>query len=188
MRYLYSLVLIGFLSFISCGDGDIKVSNFDFENSNLETCSSGDKRVFFKRNTSSPESIALSIPNIEEAFLETQSIEIQLNSNYKLSYRLHDDFIQSNYFCQAIPPIEPSTKQEYVSETGTAILDIEVINSNIEEGKDLDSYPYTLTTRVSIVLKNISLNNGNETIIRETYVLGTIPNFMHRTINGPSQE
>ena len=188
MRYLYSLLIIGFLSFISCGDGDIKVSNFDFENNNLETCTNGEKRVFFKRNTSSPESIALSIPNLEEAFLETQTIEIQLNSNDRLTYRLHDDIVPSNYFCQPIPSIEPVTKQEYVSETGKAILNIEVINSNIEEGKDLDSYPYTLTTHVSLVLKDISLSNGNETIIRETYALGTIPNFMHRTINGPSQE
>lgn len=176
------------LSLLSCGDGEIKVSNFNFDDSKLETCENNDKRVFYKRNNASPESIALVVPALEDLFLESQTYEFRLNTEDRFTYRLHDDVITSNYYCQAIPPLEPATKQEYTSESGIAVLNIEVINSNIEEGKDLNSYPYTLTTHVSVYLKDISLNNGNETIIRETYNLGSIPNVLVRTINSPSQE
>src|SRR5699024_3193703 len=96
--------------------------------------------------------------------------------------------VPNNYFCQSIPPSSPKTEQEYVSDTGIATVYILVRNSNEEEGNPPNTYPYTLTTQVTVVLNDISLYNEEETIIRETLSLGTINSVLSRTITGPDHE
>lgn len=189
MRYawllLFSLAILTF----SCSDGDIILTNFNFDDIALETCESRSNRVFFKRNTNSPESIALTLPKTDSIYFTTDTLEYKIDGGIsKLYYRLHDESIPNDYFCQSIPPSHPKTEQEYVSDSGTAIVYVEVINSNIEEGNPPNTYPYTLTTQVRVVLKDISLYNGEETIIRETFRLGTITNVLKRTITSPDQE
>lgn len=189
MRYAWPLLFVLIISTISCDDGDIIVTNFDFENSSLETCETNNSRVFFKRNNSSPESIALTLPKTDSLFYRTDTIQYILNGNTaKLFYRLHNEQVLSNYFCQSIPPSYPKTEQEYISDTGTAMVYVLVKNSNEEDGNSANTYPYTLTTQVSVVLKDISLYNDDETIIKETLSLGTINNVLSRTITGPDQE
>ncbi|HLW15040.1 MAG TPA: hypothetical protein VKX30_06045 [Flavobacteriaceae bacterium] len=189
MRYAWFLLFLLTFTLVSCSDGDIILTNFDFENSPLETCESQNSRVFFKRNKNSPESLALTIPKTDSLYYRTDTIQYPLNGNTaKLFYRLHDEQVPNNYFCQSIPPSYPKTEQEYVSDTGMAIVYVLVKNSNKEEGNPVDTYPYTLTTQVSVILKDISLYNGDETIIKETLSLGTISNILSRTIVGPDQE
>jgi len=189
MRYAWFLLIILIATTISCDDGDIIVTNFDFEDSSLETCETNNSRVFFKRNNSSPETLALSIPKTDSLYYITDTIQYALDGNTaKLLYRLHNEQVPSNYFCQSIPPSYPKTEQEYVSDTGIATVYVLVKNSNEEEGNPTGTYPYTLTTQVSVVLNDISLYNDEETIIKETLSLGTINNVLSRTITGPDQE
>lgn len=189
MRYAWSLLFLQIIFITSCSDGDIIITNFDFENSGLETCENNHSRVFFKRNNESPESLALVIPKTDSLYYKSDTIQYPLNGNTtKLFYRLHNEQVPNNYFCQAVPPSFPKTEQEYVSDTGVATVYILVKNSNEEEENPSNAYPYTLTTQVSVVLKDISLYNEEETIIKETLSLGTISNVLSRTITGPDQE
>jgi len=189
MRYVWSLLILLVIGTVSCSDGDIILTNFDFEDSTLETCENNNSRVYFKRNQSSPESLSLTLPNTDSLYYQTDTIQYSLNGNSaKLVYRLHNEQVPNNYFCQSIPPSSPKTEQEYVSDTGIATVYILVRNSNEEEGNPPNTYPYTLTTQVTVVLNDISLYNEEETIIRETLSLGTINSVLSRTITGPDQE
>lgn len=189
MRYAWSLLLLLAITVVSCNDGDIILTNFDFEDSTLETCENNNSRVFFKRNTSSPESMALTLPKTDSLYYKTDTLQYVLDGNTsKLFYRLHDEVVTSAYFCQPVPPSNPKTEQEYVSDSGKATVYVVVKNSNEEEGNPANTYPYTLTTQVSVVLKDISLYNGDETIIRETLTLGTINSVLTREITSPDQE
>lgn len=189
MRSTWSLLLLLIITATSCSDGDIILTNFDFENVSLETCENGKSRVFFKRKTQSPESMALSLPNTDSLYYKADTLEYRLDGNTtRLFYRMHDDIVTANYFCQSIPPSDPKTLQEYVSDAGTATVYVVIKNSNIEEGKPLDSYPYTLTTEVHVSLNNIVLYNGKETTIIENMSLGTIKNVLKRSITSPDQE
>lgn len=189
MRYTWCLLLLLSITVISCSDGDIILTNFDFGNSALETCENNNNHVFFKKNTTSPESMALTIPKTDSLFYRTDTLQYELNnSTTRLFYRLHDEIVTSSYFCQSVPPSHPKTEQEYVSDSGTATVYVLVRNSNEEEGNPPNTYPYTLTTQVSVTLKDISLYNGDETIIKETITLGTINNVLSRTITSPDQE
>ena len=189
MRYAWSLIFLLAFTAISCSDGDIILTNFDFEDTALETCEDGASQVFFKRNSQSPESMALTLPKKDSIYYKADTLRYVLNgNNSKLFYRMHSDLVPVNYFCQSVPPSSPKTEQEYVSDSGTATVYVVIKNSNIEEGKPLDSYPYTLTSSVSVVLNNISLYNGKETIIKESINLGSIKNILKRTITSPDQE
>ena len=189
MRYAWPLLFVLIISTISCDDGDIIVTNFDFENSSLETCETNNSRVFFKRNQSSSESLSLTLPKTDSLYYQTDTIQYTLNGNTaRLVYRLHSEQVPNDYFCQSIPPSFPKTEQEYVSDTGIATVYVLVKNSNEEEGNPPNTYPYTLTTQVSVVVNDISLYNQEETIIRETLSLGTISSVLSRTITGPDQE
>src|SRR5690625_6326850 len=123
MRYVWSLLILLVIVTASCSDGDIILTNFDFEDSTLETCENNNSRDYFKRNQSSPESLSLTLPNTDSLYYQTDTIQYSLNRNSaKLVYRIHNEQVPNNYFCQTIPPSSPKTKQEYVSDTGIATV------------------------------------------------------------------
>jgi len=156
--------LIFTLIFYSCDDGDITVTSFEFEDSNLKLCEIGEKKVLWVvKNQDVFESMSLELKddalrnNLEERILTTDvggdPIEIELNENTgnRLVYRIYDSEITGNeYFCQAVPPASPRVKEEYVSGGGTVIITT-VFNdlapdadadgdgiSNMDEGIDLE--------------------------------------------------
>ena len=70
MRKLVLLIFIPLL-FQGCNDGDIIVTNFDFEDAQLQQCGDTSNVVFFKINPQVNESISLLIPTSQELFIET---------------------------------------------------------------------------------------------------------------------
>src|SRR5690625_6179663 len=91
MRYVWSLLILLVIVTASCSDGDIILTNFDFEDSTLETCETNDSRVYFKRNQSSSESLSLTLPKTDSLYYQTDTIQYNLNGNKtRLIYRLHN--------------------------------------------------------------------------------------------------
>jgi hypothetical protein len=131
------LVLLLSLLLLSCNDGDIIVTAFDFENVNLQTCKGAESYVFFKINSASAESISLRLSTSEELFLESSTLQIVLNGTSNVvNYRNYDGEITSTYFCSAIPPIEPLVTVDYIGASGIALLLTETIlndNDGLEE-------------------------------------------------------
>lgn len=121
----YTLFILLFLiTFVSCDDGDIIVTSFDFEDQNLQYCEGASSLVFFKINTASQETIALNIVQ-DPVFLETTAItSIQLNTSNFVTYRSFNDAITPSYFCSSIPPTSPIVTVEFLAEAGVAELDV----------------------------------------------------------------
>ena len=111
---------------MSCDDGDIIVTSFDFEQETLELCTNFETPlVFFKINPDNNESIALSFSTNEDIFgagdgqLETRAYEMQLSGDDNLTYRRFDGSVTSDYFCNPIPPATPIVVEEFISTDGT---------------------------------------------------------------------
>lgn len=163
MKKILAALIFTFI-FYSCDDGDITVTSFDFEDSNLQLCEIGDKKVLWVVKSQDVfESMSLELKddalrdNLDERILTTNvggdPIEIELNeaNNNRLVYRIYDGEVKGNeYFCQAVPPASPRVKEGYVSGGGTVIITT-VFNdlapdadtdgdgiSNIDEGIDLE--------------------------------------------------
>lgn len=137
-KYLLVLLTASFL--ISCDDGDLIVTNFDFESNTFQSCTGPQNRqVFFKLNNDlSNEAIALAF-NLEPAsedFLiaEVGTLTIPLNTRNQVIYRTFNSEVESDYFCNEIPPISPRVVEEYRSTSGGEI----VITSTLRNDKDLD--------------------------------------------------
>lgn len=108
---------------LSCNDGDIIVTNFDFEDATLQDCTTVTQTVFFKINPNVNESISLVLTTSDVLFTATgtETFELSEGTNY-VSYRLFNDVVTANYFCNPLPPTSPLTNQEYSGTSGTVQL------------------------------------------------------------------
>ena len=119
MKKILALVLL--CCFYSCNDGDIIVTDFDFEGQTLERCTDFDF-VFFVINSEINETLALQFTT-NALFLEEEGeVEVQLSSSNNVVYRRFDGEVTSSYFCSPIPPASPLVIEEFTSTAGTATL------------------------------------------------------------------
>ncbi|WP_424493417.1 hypothetical protein [Salinimicrobium sp. GXAS 041] len=147
----YFFALCAVLMLASCDDGEIIVTNFQFEENNFEWCSGpDDTQVFFKINNDlSNEAIAVIFelePFSDDFLLEPLSEDdvflveaiderrIPLNSENEVVYRTFNGDVGDNYFCNEIPPTSPGVLDEYRSTSGGEI----VIYSSLNNLLDLD--------------------------------------------------
>ncbi len=135
MKKIFGLIIVFVLS-ISCNDGDIILTSFDFDDQDLEACGGPGGYVFFKINTSTQESISLLLNTTDVLFTESGIVEYTLDESNFVNYRKFDESITSDYFCSSVPPNSPIAIQNYLANSGTALLTTVTTlddNDNIEE-------------------------------------------------------
>ena len=138
MKKLFNLIS-AILLCSSCNDGDIVLTNFDFDDQNLEICGDVGDYVFFKVNTSIKESISLRLNTTVVLFTEPGIVAYILNESNFVNYRKFSEDVSSSYFCNNIPPTSPLADQDYIATSGTALLTTEISlddNDSIEEEVD----------------------------------------------------
>lgn len=124
---LFPIVLFLFLG---CDDGDIIVNDFNFDaDSSLDLC----EFQFEQRNvkvlhlvTDSNEAISFTfeqniLENIENV-LNPETFSVPITSSNKVNYRrLASSVNGDDYFCQPVPPSQPTVVEEFVSTTGGVV-------------------------------------------------------------------
>ena len=145
MKNIFIIIIVSCL-FYACNDGDIIVTEFNFDESSLNNCGSPGSYTFFNiNNSSAAESISLNLITTDILFLESGVREFQLNSSSNtVNYRKYNDDVSSDYFCNNIPPLSPDVTLEFLGESGIAELTTTVSkldNDGIEEDitSDLDT-------------------------------------------------
>ncbi len=139
MRKLLSLSFAALLLF-SCNDGDIIVTDFNFDDPQLSWCGDNQSQVLYKINNSGVnEAIAfrfdLTTANPQFFLPEEGQITIPLNATTnQVVYRVFDGEVDRNYFCNEIPPVSPQVVREFKSTTGGEVL----ITSTIANATDHD--------------------------------------------------
>ncbi len=123
MRKILFLTLLLSLQY-SCNDGDIIVTDFNFEASNLNTCGGPGAYIFYNvNNSSAAESISFVLETNNILFLESSIEEYVLNGTTNIvNYRKYDNDIDDDYFCSIIPPTTPNVTIEYIGASGVAVL------------------------------------------------------------------
>ena len=139
MRKLFFISILLSL-FSSCNDGDIIITDFNFEASNLNNCGGPGAYVFYNINNSLfAESISLFLETSDILFLESGIVEYVLNGiTYAVNYRKYDNDITDDYFCSNIPPTTPSVTIEFLGASGIAVLTT-IVTKNDEDGIEEDS-------------------------------------------------
>ncbi|HPF10096.1 MAG TPA: hypothetical protein PKW08_13435 [Flavobacteriaceae bacterium] len=120
---LFRVVLVCSLLTLSCNDGDVIVTTFDFSDSDLQFCGGQGGYLFFKFNGAQTESLSLLLGTEDQLFLTTNTREFTLNgtANYA-NYRIFSAEATSGYFCAEVPPTSPDVLSEYQANSGTAQL------------------------------------------------------------------
>ncbi|WP_031425320.1 hypothetical protein [Flavimarina sp. Hel_I_48] len=156
LRYFLIFVLF---AFVSCNDGDVIVTNFDFEGLDINLCRTAQvnqpeniKYVFSKINPDTQEALVLEFITSEPILSKTtdgKPYEIKFNgTTAKVNYRIFNAEVTEDYFCSAIPPASPIVNEEYISGEGTALItvtgirmDDDGVPSEVERGlgnEDID--------------------------------------------------
>jgi len=138
MRKLFFIFIIFSLLF-SCNDGEIIVTDLNFETSNLNNCGGPGAYIFYNINNSlSAESISLILETSDILFFESGTVEYVLNGNtYVVDYRKYDGDITDSYFCSNIPPTSPGVSIEYLGASGIALLTT-IVTRDDEDGIEED--------------------------------------------------
>lgn len=148
MKKIFAALLFSFALY-SCDDGDISVTSFDLEDSDLSICEIDDKKVLWVVNNEDVyESMSLelddnalndSLTNVLTLNVE-DTIEISLSGEKnRLVYRIYDAEINGRqYFCQGVPPGSPRVLEEYVSAGGTVTITTSFNDLGLNEDADAD--------------------------------------------------
>ncbi len=133
--------LLSTLLLSSCDDGDIIITNFEFDDVELQLCNGAKENefVFFKINQTINEAISYNF--ISETFSDTIAtdtpITIALNNETNiLIYRQFNTSITPDYYCSNIPSSEIIVTEELISTSGRSEIFTEII-----EEDDSDDVP-----------------------------------------------
>ena len=151
MKKIFAALLFSFALY-SCDDGDITVTSFDLEDSNLTPCEIDGKKVLWVVNNEDVyESMSLELDdsrlndtitdaltlNVEDTL--TINLGGESNSRNRLVYRIYDGEINGGeYFCQGVPPGSPRVLEEYVSAGGTVTITTSFNDLGSNENADAD--------------------------------------------------
>lgn len=145
MMRKYFLVILTTILLFSCDDGDLIVTDFNFEERSLQWCTGNNNmQVFYKiNNTTTNEAIALifRLEPASENFLiaEEGVLEIPVSAQNEVVYRTFNSAVGENYFCREIPPVSPVVNEEYRS-TSKGLIRITSTLRNAED-HDADGVP-----------------------------------------------
>ncbi|GAA4277964.1 hypothetical protein [Aquimarina mytili] len=132
--FLFSILVL-----LSCDDGDIIITSFEFDDVDLQLCEGAKKNefVFFKINQTINEAISYNF--ISETYSDTIAIEapisIELNNETNnLIYRQFSTSISADYYCSNIPPSNITITEELVGTSGTSEIFTEIIEEDDDDG------------------------------------------------------
>lgn len=155
MKKLITLFLA--LTLFSCNDGDFDIPSFEF----TDTVNSCGEYILHIKNSNSTEVLILTLGTTQiDSTVGDKSYPI--SSTLKVSYRIFEDGIGTNYFCQAIPPSTPNILKELNAESGT----INIKTAEILKDGILTGYTYT------IYFTDLLFNDNTERIFFENLNFG----------------
>ncbi len=136
MKHFFAILLFAIL-LQGCNDGDIIVTTFNFDDTDLNNCGENGDYVFYKINPDNQESISLKLAVTDVLYEVEGAKTYQLNgTSILVNYRNYDGTLGSNYFCSSIPPTSPNVTVDYVAVSGTAVLTTTFVyedNDNVPE-------------------------------------------------------
>ena len=115
MKKLLALILI--LCTFSCDDGNFEIASFEFEEK-VNYCG---EYVLYRLSTKEHKEafiVTLTEQQIKQSDEPVFPVSISATGLFTVTYRLFDEAVTSNYFCQPVPPIVP----KIITSTGITAL------------------------------------------------------------------
>ncbi|MNJ95190.1 hypothetical protein D3C87_128970 [compost metagenome] len=176
MKKIFGLIA-ALILVLGCDDGDMTFKTFDFSSANVEKCDN----AIFKINSNGTEVLIL---NLDPSALinvstlnpvtgkhEPRIINLGGTGSNTILYRNYESSVKAGQLCGGITTTPPNILDEWKGE-GTLSIRTDIIKT---EGK--------LKYTHQITLKNISFNKGDETIIINDNLFGSVDSPLDVTFN-----
>lgn len=145
----------------SCDDGDFIIEELSFDSNDIDNACG--QLTLYKISDTGTEALILEINGNDGSFLS--DIENQIDTTYftinntsvKVLYRIFDNKVSADYFCQDIPPTAPLVTEEWFAPSGR----IQVITTLVED--DEDNIPSTEEGAVLLANGTIDKENSQNT-------------------------
>lgn len=137
MRNVFSLLLLMALS--ACSTGDLQIETIDFDSASVQFCGTAttSTQLLFKLN--SQEALIL---ELQSGLLQNEASDGALESSIpgqsQLTYRIFDGNVSTGYFCDAIPPAQPSVLEDVLAEAGTVLV------TTVQDAQDTTRFTHTI--------------------------------------------
>ncbi len=145
-----SLLLLLSCLILSCDDGDLQIEIIDFDSASIDFCETTtdtSSTFFFKLNPT--EALILDLQSgILQNEVSDSTIVSTVPGQSQVTYRTFDGDVSKNYFCDQLPPADPTVLEEILAEGG------EVFVTTVQSVNDTTIYEHT------IELNGISLVNS----------------------------
>ena len=134
-----------------CDDGDLQIETLDFDSVDAQTCETltaedSNGYVLFKIN--GDEALILELPStaFKNEVLEPIELAVAETGSTQITYRLFDDTVSNDYFCNAVPLGTPLLLEEVPAKDGTVTISTSTVDD--------------ITFTHNITLSTISLETG----------------------------
>jgi len=156
------------VSALSCSDGDLDISSFEFEDE-VTLCGSDTYTLYRLSTNEQREALIVTLTSIQIRKDEdiVLPVPVTLTGQYTVTYRLFDDQLTDNYFCSAVPPVEPNVLKDWRGVSGTIFVENQPIYDT--DGETITGWKHY------IVLNDVVLKVDDQEIkLDETYLFGDV--------------
>ncbi len=168
MKKIISLIVCILL--FSCDDGDFDIPAFEFDET-VSNCSLKDNSyTLFKLSDSEALIIILTTSQIKNE-VSTTMITTPISSS-NVVYRTFNNTVSESYFCEDIPPLEPSVLSNWTGVVGDSnVISIET-NEEVDDTNTVIGYKHTIS------FQNLTLENGNNTLVYVEELFGDFITYL----------
>lgn len=131
MKKIFFLLLLSFI-YSSCDDGEISLESFNFEDQEIQECTTND--LIFK--TKNDELLLISLPEgaFNTAFANTPTTDaprtVTIGGSNDVIYRKYTGTVSNLTVCSTIPVSSPTVVKEWNATGGTISIETDEITDN----------------------------------------------------------
>jgi len=152
---------------LSCNDGDLDISSFEFEDQ-VSICGTTQYTLYRLSTGEQREALIVTLTNQQIRKDEDIVVPVSVteNGDYTVTYRLFEDQVTSDYFCAAVPPVEPKVQKDWRGVSGTIVIENQPVYDTEEEN--------IIGWKHYVVLIDVVLRvDDQELKLDETFLFGT---------------
>ncbi len=128
---------------VSCDDGDIIITSFEFDDVDLQICNGAKENefVFFKINPGINEAISYNFIDASFSSTEVTETPILIDLSQGASnfiYRKFNISITADYYCSNVPSSDITVIEELIATSGIAEINTEISNEDDNDGIDAE--------------------------------------------------
>ena len=156
------------VSAVSCSDGDLDISSFEFEDE-VTLCGSETYTLYRLSTFEQREALIVTLTDVQIRKDEdiVLPVPVTLTGQYTVTYRLFDDGVSDAYFCSAVPPVQPNVIKDWRGVSGAIFVENQPIYDT--DGETITGW------RHYIVLNDVVLKvDDQELKLDETFLFGEV--------------